>query len=159
MRKTGYGMISSIFRAIHSLFYRPNLLQVAALCWRKHKGEPQVLLIRSLHTNRWIIPKGWPMPGKTLAEAAEIEAWEEAGVKGQISSAPIGSFHYQKERGSGIKQPCDAQVFSLQVSSLAAEFPESDLRNPQWFSVPDATRRVLEPELQALIRSYLAQTP
>lgn len=152
-------MIPSFFRGIYSLFYRPNLLQVAALCWRRHRGEPQVLLIRSLDTNRWIIPKGWPMPGKTLAEAAAIEAWEEAGAKGEISSAPIGSFHYRKERGSGVKQPCDAQVFSLHVSSLAAKFPESGLRNPEWFSAADAARRVVEPELQALIRSYIAEMP
>jgi 8-oxo-dGTP pyrophosphatase MutT (NUDIX family) len=150
-------MIPKVYRTLRSLFYRPNLLQVAALCWRKHKGEPQVLLIRSLDTNRWIIPKGWPMRGKTLAEAAAIEAWEEAGVKGDLSPKPIGSFHYLKERGTGVKQPCDARVFGLHVQTLAKEFPESHLRRPQWFTAREAANRVDEPELQALILSYLAK--
>jgi 8-oxo-dGTP pyrophosphatase MutT (NUDIX family) len=151
--------MANLIRTIKSLFYRPNLLQVAALCWRKDGTEPQILLIRSLDTNRWIIPKGWPMRGKTLAEAAAIEAWEEAGVKGEISSSPIGSFHYQKERGSGVKQSCDARVFGLHVTSLASKYPESHLRSPQWFSPSDAAKRVREPELQALIRGFPGKQP
>lgn len=151
--------MSKVFHALRSLFFRPNLLQVAALCWRKTDGKPQVLLIRSLDTNRWIIPKGWPMQGKTLSQAAAIEAWEEAGAEGDISARPIGSFHYRKERGSGVKQPCDAQVFALHVTRLATEFPESGLRTPRWFTPIEAARRVAEPDLQALILSYLGKTP
>jgi phosphoglucosamine mutase len=30
------------------------------------------------------VPKGWPIENKTPAEAAEIEAWEEAGVRAAI---------------------------------------------------------------------------
>lgn len=151
-------MISGTLRTIHSLFYRPNLLQVAALCWRESGGKRQVLLVRSLDSNRWIIPKGWPMRGKTLAEAAAIEAWEEAGVRGEVSPVSIGSFHYEKLRGTGVKQSCEAQVFDLHVTSLESEFPESTLRKPKWFSAQEAAKRIREPELQALIVNHLAKT-
>ncbi|WP_022703228.1 NUDIX hydrolase [Pseudorhodobacter ferrugineus] len=147
-------MIATLSRLIHSLFYRPDLLQVAALCWRETDNGLEILLIRSLDSNRWIIPKGWPMRGKTLSQAAEIEAWEEAGVSGQISADPIGSFQYEKRRGSGVKQSCTVQVFALHVTTRKDDFPEADLRRAKWFSQADARKRLREPDLQALIQNH-----
>ena len=48
--------------------------QFAALCYRVVKDKVQVLVISSRGTGRWIVPKGWPMDGKTPAEAALQEA-------------------------------------------------------------------------------------
>mgnify|MGYP000604135431 CR=1 FL=1 len=62
--------------------FREHGSQVAALCWR---AGPQVLLITSLTTRRWIIPKGWRADGMTPADAAAREALEEAGVTGKIT--------------------------------------------------------------------------
>ena len=44
---------------------RQPALQVAALCLDAATGR--VLLITSRGTGRWIIPKGWPMPGRPAA--------------------------------------------------------------------------------------------
>lgn len=148
-------MIFACFRAILSLFYRPDLLQVAALCIRGEGKETELLLVHSLDSKRWIIPKGWPMRGKTLAEAAAIEAWEEAGVRGEILPEAIGSFAYQKRRASGVPQPCQAQVYCLRVTFTASSFPESELRNPQWFSLDEALERISEPDLKALIQKHI----
>ena len=38
----------------------PKRQQLAALCWRLREGEPEVLLITSRETGRWVVPKGWP---------------------------------------------------------------------------------------------------
>ena len=35
--------------------------QVAALCWRR-APLLEILLVTSLRTKRWILPKGWPEP-------------------------------------------------------------------------------------------------
>ena len=59
--------------------------QIGAICWRMHRAKVEVLLITSRDTGRWVIPKGWPMQGLSDAEAASIEAWEEAGVRGDIT--------------------------------------------------------------------------
>ena len=38
-----------------------GLKQVAALPIRKNKGrKPDVMLVTSRETGRWVIPKGWP---------------------------------------------------------------------------------------------------
>ena len=80
-----------------------------------------------------------------------IEAYEEAGVTGDISSQPIGSFRYEKRRASGVKQRCKVQVFRLCVASAASDFPESDLRAKGWFPASAAATKVREPDLQGLI--------
>ena len=54
--------------------------QFAALCYRLRKGKPEVLLVTSRRSKRWIIPKGWPQNGMLPAQSAAIEALEEAGV-------------------------------------------------------------------------------
>lgn len=54
------------------------------------------MLITSKTTNRFIVPKGWPMNGISGRKTAVAEAWEEAGVVGEalkepLASTPIGS--------------------------------------------------------------------
>jgi ADP-ribose pyrophosphatase YjhB (NUDIX family) len=105
--------------------FREHGRQVAALCWRP---GPQILLITSLTTKRWIIPKGWLAEGLTAAEAAAREALEEAGVTGKITSQPIGSFHYLKERKDGGGVPCSVDVFALEVTGQLDEWPEKGAR-------------------------------
>lgn len=146
-----------MLKLLRSLFFRPPILQVATLCWRDNGAGTEILLIRSLDTNRWILPKGWPMRGKTLAQAAEIEAWEEAGVRGEIAAESIGYFTTEKRRGSGVKQPARVQVYSLRVTGISDEFPESHLRKSQWFSVAEALKKLSEPDLDALILSHFEQ--
>ncbi|WP_374730626.1 NUDIX hydrolase [Aliirhizobium terrae] len=46
-------------------------------------GQIDLLVITSRDSNRWIIPKGWPMKDKKPHETAVIEAWEEAGGRGK----------------------------------------------------------------------------
>jgi 8-oxo-dGTP pyrophosphatase MutT (NUDIX family) len=147
-------MIRALLETIRSLFWRPPALQVAALCYRISSDGPEVLLVKSLDRGRWIIPKGWPMGGKSLAEAAETEAWEEAGVKGRLNPESIGTFPYVKRQRGGLKRPCSARVFEIEVTTLADVFPETGLRRRIWLSPAQAAGKVDEPELQAILRAF-----
>ena len=76
---------------------RETRTQFAALPYRiKKKGQVDVMLISSLDTGRWIIPKGWPMDGMRPAEAAAQEAWEEAGLRGRVFDDVLGLYSYSK---------------------------------------------------------------
>ncbi|MFN4129587.1 MAG: NUDIX hydrolase [Paracoccaceae bacterium] len=126
--------------------------QNAALCWRTHRGHVQVLLITSRDTGRWIIPKGWPIAGKSPAETAAVEAWEEAGVQGALDvAAPLGLYGYDKLRAPKDAIPCIVSVFSLRVSKLANKFPERKQRRRKWFDARKAARKVAEPDLRLLL--------
>ena len=102
---------------------------MAALCWRtspKRGTVLEVLLITSLNSKRWILPKGWPEPELGPAENAAREAFEEAGVTGKISPEPIGSYHYLKERKDGGGIPCSVEVFALAVTKQLDDWPEKE---------------------------------
>ncbi len=130
--------------------------QLGALCWRMHRGRVEVLLITSRDTGRWIIPKGWPHDGKTPAESAATEAWEEAGVEGEIADAPLGLYSYDKILKPGTAQPCIVTVFALRVARLRRRFPERRERRRKWFDAARAARKVAEPELRALFTAVAA---
>lgn len=132
--------------------------QFAALCYRVRKGKLKILLITSRTTKRWIVPKGWPMDGKTPADSAAIEAWEEAGVRGTCNGQCIGIFSYSKETGSGSELPCVAMVFAIEVADLAEGFPEAAERKRIWVSRKKAAKLVDEPELARIIRDFDPRT-
>lgn len=129
---------------------RPPVMQVGALCLDPDTGR--VLLITSRGTGRWIIPKGWPMPGLTLQQAAAREAWEEGGVQGIIGQEEFGRYEYPKEQDSGFAVPVEVRVFPLHVARLARHFPEASERERRWFSPQEAAPLVAEPGLQSLLR-------
>ena len=126
--------------------------QVAALCWRMHKGRVQILLITSRDTGRWVIPKGWPIAGLCSASAAAREAWEEAGVEGKVHDTPLGTFTYDKLDRTDATLQCAVDVHPLKVLALKARFPESHQRRRAWFQVDLAAVLVAEPQLKDLLR-------
>ena len=132
--------------------------QNGALCWRAHRGQIEVLLITSRDTGRWVIPKGWPMAGLSPDIAAAQEAWEEAGVSGQVSHRPLGIYTYDKVVKLGQTLPCAVAVYPLRVDRLAADFPERSERRRKWFADAKAARKVAEAELREIFLA-LAEDP
>lgn len=139
-----------------ALRFRPRLskrpLQVAALPWRRRAdGEMEVLLVTTRGTGQWMVPKGWPMLGKTWPEAAAQEAWEEAGVRGRPGTVEIGRFRHDK---SGLLQqslPCTVAVFPLAVDEELDRWPERAERVRRWFALPEARKAVRSADLAAII--------
>ncbi|NTF41008.1 NTP pyrophosphohydrolase [Rhizobium sp. AC27/96] len=149
-------ILSRIANDVQLMFRRPPRQQYAALCYRvkKKTGDLEVLLLTSRDTGRWVIPKGWPMPGKLSHEVAAREAYEEAGVRGTVETEALGSFGYDKVLKDGIQVPCRVQVYALEVSELAKNFKEKGERSVEWVSCDEAVKRVREPELRDLILAF-----
>ena len=114
----------------------------------------EVLLITSLNSKRWILPKGWPEPELGPAENAAREAFEEAGVMGTISAQPIGSYHYLKERKDGGGIPCRVEVFALEVTKQLDDWPEKGSRELAWLPLDLAAARVAEPSLRQMLKDF-----
>src|ERR1700735_3892675 len=70
--------------------------QVAAVCYRIRGKAIEFLLVQT-RGGRWIFPKGSAEPGLTHAQAAALEAFEEAGVHGCIEEAAFAQ--YRRKRG------------------------------------------------------------
>lgn len=128
--------------------------QFAALCYRIRRGKLQILVITSRRSKRWIVPKGWPMEGKTPAATAAQEAWEEAGVRGQADDTALGVYTYGKTTGVGDELPCVVMLYPVLVKSLAKKFPESGQRRRKWVSRKKAAKYVSEDDLARLILNF-----
>jgi 8-oxo-dGTP pyrophosphatase MutT (NUDIX family) len=126
--------------------------QVAALCWRR-APRLEILLITTLRSRRWILPKGWPMPGLSLAQSAAREALEEAGVEGRIAEAPFASYSYLKEKKSGATA-CTVDIFALKVTSQRTSWAEQGERELVWLPPDRAARRVSEIALRRIILEF-----
>lgn len=127
--------------------------QVAALPIRRGaNNEIEVLLITSRETQRWIIPKGWPMKGLSDQEAAAREAKQEAGVIGEVRVEPIGSYEYFKRMASTFEW-VHVTVYLLEVTRERRRWRERDARKRAWMAPDEAAALVIEPALATLIEN------
>ena len=122
--------------------------QSGVIPYRVRDGEIEVLLITSLKRKRWVIPKGVVEPRMSPADSAVQEAWEEAGLVGQVSGTSPGSYVYHKWGGT-----CYVEVFLLRVETILEDWPEAGLRDRQWLGLEEAAGRVNEEELKQIIRA------
>jgi 8-oxo-dGTP pyrophosphatase MutT (NUDIX family) len=115
---------------------------------------PEILLVTSRDTGRWVIPKGWPMGSKAGHKVAAQEALEEAGVIGEAEHRAFGTYSYEKAMPEGVTIPCDVYVHLLKMKSCTKSFKEKGKRLIEWVSPDVAAERVQEPELKALIQTF-----
>ena len=125
--------------------------QVAAIPVRRGAdGRIEVLLITSNATKRFIVPKGWPMKGKSGRKAATVEAREEAGVTGVALKKPLGTYGYWKRLSERFVNVI-VTVYLLPVAEEFPEWEEASKRKRAWLTPADAARLVDEPQLASLV--------
>lgn len=100
-------------------------------------GQLEVLLVTSRRSGRWILPKGIVERDMSPSQSAAKEAWEEAGVQGRMDVHSLGIF--QTSKWGGI---CDVEVFRMDVTKIADQWPESDKRTTKWFTLSDAIKEI-----------------
>lgn len=138
-------------RAIRKAKRGQRVRQVAAIPFRiGDSGEIEVMLVTSRETKRFIVPKGWPMKGKSGRKAATIEAMEEAGVVGKTLKAPAGSYSYWKRLSVGFVR-VDVTVYLLKVLEELPKWKETAKRQRAWLSAPQAASLIDEPDLAMLM--------
>lgn len=126
--------------------------QAAALPYRFENGSLKIMLVTSRGTRRFTLPKGWPMKKRSLAEAARIEAQEEAGIEGKLARCTIGHYLYWK-RLKRVFIPIKVSVYPLHVQHEKAQWREYKQRQRKWLSPEEAGLLVDEPQLISLIAS------
>lgn len=92
------------------------------------------------------------MIGKSLATAAQIEAFEEAGVEGTIDPQPLGTLAHLKRTGFGSIR-AQIVVHALKVEHELTDWPEKEERSRRWFGINEALAQVDSGELRELIGS------
>lgn len=129
------------------------LRQAGVIPYRIVDGQLEVLLVTSRDSGRWVIPKGYIDAGLNARQAAVQEAWEEAGVRGEITSTiPLGFIPYLKILGDGEARAASIEVHTLLVKREEKKWPEYKERERKWLTPEEAASRVREPALAALLR-------
>ncbi len=98
------------------------------------------------------------MVGKTLAEAARVEAFEEAGVRGTVDPEPLGSFNHTKQSLPVGTLDVRILVHPMSVERELQKWPEFGQRRRKWFSLKEALERVDSEELRMLIKESAQRT-
>ena len=131
-------------------------VQYGALPYRfTHDAELEILLLTTRQSKRWIIPKGWPIKGLRPAKSAAREAFEEAGVRGQVGAKSVGFFAYDKILDeNGVLVSCEVRVFPLLVKRQSETWPEIEQRVVEWVAPDKALTLIEEPELKALVPAF-----
>ena len=85
--------------------------QVGCLCYKWVDKKLKVLIVTSLTTKSWIVPKGWIQKELGASGSAEVEAWEEAGILGICNKKKFGDFNFTKILKDGYSTKCIVDVF------------------------------------------------
>ena len=155
-----FGQMATIKKkAVRKAKNGERIRQVAAIPFRLGAdGDIEVMLVTSRTTRRFIVPKGWPMKGKSGRKAATIEAQEEAGVLGKTLKQPAGTYSYWKRLTNRFVR-VDVTVYLLAVTEELANWQEAKRRQRAWLAPEDAAVLIDEPELSTLLKNLKIRQP
>ena len=152
-------MAASRKKAVRKARKGERIRQVAAIPFRLNaRGGVEVMLVTSRTTRRFIVPKGWPMKGKSGRKAAAIEAQEEAGVLGKTLKEPVGTYSYWKRLANRFVR-VDVIVYLLEVTDELADWQEAKSRERAWLAPADAAMLIDEPDLSTLVETLMISRP
>ena len=127
--------------------------QSAIIPYRIEQGRLQILVVRSSQKKHWVVPKGIADPGRTLQESAAKEAFEEAGVEGEVEQQAIGAYRYAKWGAT-----CTVSVYPLRVSRMLSDHEwEESHRGRRWVSPEIAATMLKQQELAELVTLFSRQ--
>jgi 8-oxo-dGTP pyrophosphatase MutT (NUDIX family) len=132
-------------------------IRVGVLPYRRGRSGIDLMLIRRRGHPYWSIPKGHLMAGKRLCEAASIEAYEEAGIRGTLSTAPIGSYLHVKSAKQAFfySEPVEVMLFAMEVRETLQRWPEMRSREREWVAQQEAGQRVAPGKLVDMIAGFV----
>lgn len=128
--------------------------QSGVIPYRVRDGKVEVLLITTRKRQSWVIPKGGVCKGMTPPDSAAKEAWEEAGVIGQVNTEKLGAYKYRK-RGNTYQ----VHLFWLPVDQVLEDWPEASQRERIWLDINHAAMIVKENSLKRILQTSKDRKP
>ena len=112
-------------------------IKTGVVATRAKNGRTEVLLISTKH-NGWGVPKGNLMPELGKKKTALEEAYEEAGILGEIID----------DRKATIEHPdWTLDLYPMKISKLLKKWPEMDWREREWVPLKKVEKWLAYPAL------------
>ncbi len=124
------------------------LKQSAVIPFRTKDGILEVILVTSSSNKSWVIPKGRIEKLMSPEKSAAKEAFEEAGVIGDVSKNVFAEYHYNKKGNK-----CRVSVYPLEVSKILVQWDEMDKRERRVLEV-GAAIQLIKKEQKEILRKF-----
>lgn len=118
----------------------------------------EVMMVTTQGGPGLLFPKGGWETDETVEEAACREAYEEAGVLGDLQGC-IGSWDFKSKRQQGNHSPdglCRAYMFALVVKEELDFWPEQQCRNRHWFTASEAMEKCRYAWMQGVLEQCIS---
>tara|TARA_B110000971_G_scaffold221504_1_gene268924 strand:+ start:176 stop:613 length:438 start_codon:yes stop_codon:yes gene_type:complete len=117
-----------------------------------------IMFVTSQQRGRWILPKGNLKAQESHEKGCQREAFEEAGVTGEIlTDFPITT-SISKSAATGLVQTA-VTYYPMLVTDQADEWPEKDKRERHWALLKHAYQVTDREDFQQLIGLFEAISP
>lgn len=111
-------------------------------------GEPKFVLITTTGSGRWIFPKGSPEAQMEDPDVAKMEAFEEAGVEGDLFQKPMTLYYWKGYQCSEIT------YYPLRVEKLHMSWDESSHRERKVCNLEEALELLDEPSFRHTLAEF-----
>jgi phosphohistidine phosphatase len=125
-------------------------IQSGVIPYRIKDGKLQILLITSTRSRKWIIPKGVVEPDMTPQESGAQEAFEEAGVSGDVCENPVGSYQVKKWGGD-----CTVTLYPMMVTRVYDEWLEDSVRKRKWVKADSVSEKISNSAMREVVQTFV----
>jgi len=121
--------------------------EIGAFIYQKEAGNINVMLVTNRQQTRWILPKGQIEKDLTDKMVAHDEAYEEAGVIGEIDrDIQKKTIKYISSTG-----PVELHVYTMRLVHVFDQWPEDHFRKRKMVNIGTALKMVKKKALRKLI--------
>ncbi|HVF38304.1 MAG TPA: NUDIX hydrolase [Gemmatimonadaceae bacterium] len=115
------------------------------IAYRIRENVSEVLLVTSTGSGRWVIPKGHILEVVGGRESARREAFEEAGLEGEVELEPFHRYTHGDDDAV-------VDVYLMRVTREFESWPEEDVRERRWVPLAEADSFVEDDGLSKMFR-------
>ncbi|MDX2503404.1 MAG: NUDIX hydrolase [Gammaproteobacteria bacterium] len=123
------------------------MLEIGAFPFLVKKGKIYIMLITNSSGKLWILPKGQPEKNLNQAQVAELESYEEAGVKGKVINSRLHK-EFKRDNSNTL------EIYPLLIKKTLTEWPEDSYRKRRLVSIKEALLLVTRKEHVNAIKHF-----
>lgn len=112
-------------------------------------NKVKFLIITNTRKSKWMFPKGIVEKNMTHEESAGLEAFEEAGIMGEVIKKKIGSYDLVKYGAH-----CKVDMYPMIVEKILKRWPEKNIRDRRWVSPAKIKDYLKDKQLLKIVKKF-----
>ncbi len=123
------------------------MTEIGAFPFLFKKEKIYFMIITNTSGSAWILPKGHPEDDLNKYEVAELETYEEAGIKGKVVDVKLRG-EFKHDDGSTLL------IYPLLIKNTLDEWPEQHFRQRRLVNSKEALQLVTKTEHSSAIKHF-----